>query len=815
MKISYNWLKQYIDVDYEPKVAAEVLTMIGLEVEGIELHQTVKGGLAGLVIGEVKTCIKHPNSDHLSITTVDVGAENLLNIVCGAPNVAAGQKVVVATIGTVLYNGDESITIKKGKIRGEVSEGMICAEDEIGLGESHDGIMILPETAIVGSLAKDFFNIQDEYIFEIAILPNHIDAASHYGVARDLAAFLSQTGEGKLNRPSVDAFAVDNHNLNIAVEVAAKEACPRYSGVSITGVKVGASPEWLQERLKAIGLKPINNIVDITNFVLHELGQPLHAFDADKIKGNKVIVNTLAEGTKFVTLDAQERKLRASDLMICNAEEPMCIAGVFGGLESGVSEATQNIFLESAYFDAGFVRKTSKHHLLNTDASFRFERGTDPNGTILALKRAALLIKEIAGGSISSEISDYYPNPVADFRIETSYGFIDRLIGKQIGKEKIDKILTSLEIKIVSDDNDQLILDVPPYRVDVRTGADIVEEVLRIYGLNNIEVPTVVKSSIQNAIKPDDEKLRNLIADLLTSRGFYEAWTNSITKAAYYDLLESYKADNLAKIVNPLSSDLNAMRQTLLFGGLESIANNINHRNLDVKLYEFGKVYTYDATKGGENPLSKFNETKRLALFLTGKKNPLNWKAKEEAVDFYFAKNQIDAVLQRLNIKPEQLVVDEINDEIFAYGLSYTFKNKTVARFGAVSAKILKRMDVDADVFYADFDWEFLLKSYSPVVSYKELPKFPAVRRDLALLVDKTVKFSQLKEIAYKTERNLLKDVTIFDVYEGKNLAADKKSYALSFTLQDTQNTLNDKQIEKTMSNLIKNYEQQLGASLR
>lgn len=815
MKISYNWLKQYIDVNYEPKVAAEVLTMIGLEVEGIELHQTVKGGLAGLVIGEVKTCIKHPNSDHLSITTVDVGAESLLNIVCGAPNVAAGQKVVVATIGTVLYNGDESFTIKKGKIRGEVSEGMICAEDEIGLGESHDGIMVLPDTAVVGSLAKDYFNIQDDHIFEVAILPNHIDAASHVGVARDLVAFLQQNGEGILKKPTVDAFAVDSHSLPIEVQVVNTDACLRYSGVSISGVRVADSPEWLQERLKAIGLKPINNIVDITNFVLHELGQPLHAFDADKIKGGKVVVNTLPEGSKFVTLDGVERKLTAKDLMICNAEEPMCIAGVFGGLESGVSATTQNIFLESAYFDAGYVRKTSKYHLLNTDASFRFERGTDPNGTIYALKRAALLIKEIAGGAISSEISDFYPQPVADFRIETSYDFIDRLIGKQIGKQTIDSILSSLEIKIVSGDEGQLVLDVPPYRVDVKTPADIVEEVLRIYGLNNIEVPTTVKSSIQNAAKPDSEKLTNLISDLLTSRGFCEAWTNSISKAAYYDQLETYKADHLARIVNPLSSDLNAMRQTLLFGGLESIANNINHRNLDVKLYEFGKVYSYDASKTSENSLSKFAESKRLAFFLTGNKNPLNWKSKEEPVSFYYAKSHVDAVLNRLNIKLDQLQIDEVNDEIFTYGLGYALKNKNIVRFGAVSSKLLKRLDIDAEVFYADFDWELLLKTYSPTVSYKELPKFPAVRRDLALLVDKSVKFSQLKEIAFKTERSILKDVTIFDVYEGKNLGADKKSYALSFTLLDTEKTLTDKQIEKTMANLIRNYEQQLGASLR
>ncbi|WP_461643920.1 phenylalanine--tRNA ligase subunit beta [Labilibaculum euxinus] len=816
MKVSYKWLKDYIDIDLTPAEMDDILTQIGLEVGGIEKIQSIKGGLEGLVIGEVKTCIPHPNSDHLSITSVDVNGEELLPIVCGAANVAAGQKVVVATVGTVLYDGDESFTIKKSKIRGEVSLGMICAEDEIGVGTGHEGIMELPLEAVVGTPAAKYFNVEDDIAIEIDLTPNRIDGASHIGVARDLAAYLKQQKAIEYKMPSVEAFKVENNSTPIEVVVENPEACHRYSGVCVSDVTIAESPEWLQNRLKAIGLKPINNIVDITNFVLFETGQPLHAFDYSKIAGNKVIVKTLAGGAQFTTLDETKRELNENDLMICNAEEPMCIAGVFGGLESGVSASTTSVFLESAYFDSVSVRKTARRHGLNTDASFRFERGTDPNNTIYAMKRAALLIKEIAGGIISSEVIDIYPNPVADFKVEVSVDRIERLIGKKIGKETIKNILTALEIGIEKEDDDTLNLLVPPYRVDVKREADIVEEVLRIYGFNNVEVPGKVNASLSYAPKPDEHKLRNTIADLLSYSGFNEIMNNSLTKASYYENLESLKPENTVRIFNPLSSDLNAMRQSLLFGGLECIAYNINRRNMDLKFYEFGKSYQHFKNEENENPVDNYFEKEHLSVFMCGNKTAANWNLKEEPTNFFHIKAFTENVLKRLGFKIDKLRINEIENDQFTEGLSYGVKKKVLVEVGMVSGKILKEMNIDVPVYYADFDWETLIgEATKNKIAYTEIPKYPAVKRDLALLIDKSTSFAEIKTIAFNCEKNLLKSVSLFDIYEGEKLGADKKSYAVSFILQDTVKTLEDKQIDKIMQKLIKSYEKQLGAQIR
>ncbi|MFA8436695.1 MAG: phenylalanine--tRNA ligase subunit beta [Marinifilaceae bacterium] len=816
MKISYNWLKEYIDVDLTPSEIDEILTQTGLEVGGIEKYQSIKGGLEGLVIGEVKTCVPHPNSDHLSMTTVDVGTEELLPIVCGAPNVAAGQKVVVATVGTVLYDGEESFTIKKSKIRGEVSLGMICAEDEIGVGAGHDGIMVLDGDAVVGTPAKDFFKIEDDIVIEIDLTPNRVDGASHIGVARDLAAYLKQQKDIEYHTPSVDDFKVDNTNTPIEVVVEKKEACHRYSGVCISGVKIEESPEWLQNRLKAIGLNPINNVVDITNYVLFETGQPLHAFDMAKVNGNKVVVKTEPKGKLFVTLDETKRELHENDLMICNAEEPMCIAGVFGGLDSGVSETTTDIFLESAYFDSVYVRKTARRHGLNTDASFRFERGTDPNNTIYAMKRAAMLIKEIAGGNISSDIIDIYPEPVEDFKVEVSIDRIEKLIGKKIGKETIMNILTALEIKIEQEDSDTLNLLVPPYRVDVKREADVIEEILRIYGFNNVEVPNKVNSTLSYSPKPDEHKLKNMLADILTANGFNEIMNNSLGKASYYEGLESVKAENTVNIYNPLSSDLNAMRQSLLFGGLECIAYNINRKNADLKFYEFGKSYHYFKKEEHENPVKNYVEKEHLAIFMTGNKTQASWNLKEEPTSFYHLKAYVENILTRLGFKVNGLKIKETESDLFTEGLSYNAKKVQLVEMGLVNGKLLKNSDIDVPVFYADFNWENLIaEAKKNKVSYTELPKFPAVKRDLALLLDTSASFAEIKQIAFNCERKLLKSVSLFDVYEGESLGADKKSYAVSFILQDTEKTLNDKQIDKIMQKMIKSYEKQLGAQLR
>ena len=819
MNISYNWLKQYINIDVTPDALSKALTSIGLEVGGVEEVQTVKGGLEGLVIGEVLTCGAHENSDHLHVTTVNVGAGEPLQIVCGAPNVAAGQKVVVATVGTKLYSGDESFSIKRSKIRGVESLGMLCAQDEIGIGTSHDGIIVLPADVQVGTLAKDYYGIKSDYLLEVDITPNRVDAASHFGVARDLAAFFALKDKSvQLTRPSVDAFAVQNTNLTIPVVVENTDACPRYSGVTISGVTVTESPEWLKNYLQIIGLRPINNIVDATNFVLHELGQPLHAFDADKIKGDEVRVKNMPEGTIFTTLDGVERKLNAADLMICNAENAMCIGGVFGGLDSGVTETTKNVFLESAYFNPVTIRKTARRHGLNTDASFRFERGCDPTNTIYVLKRCALLIQEVAGGQISSEIVDVYPEEVKPFVVELSLRKINTLIGKEIGKENIETILAALEMKIVSQNEEGYVLHVPVYRVDVQRDVDVIEDILRIYGYNNVEIGDTLKSNLSFGTKPDSYKLQHLISEQLTAQGFNEVLNNSLTKGGYYTDLTSYPAANSVKMLNPLSSDLNVMRQTMLFGGLENIARNINRKNADLKFYEFGNCYYYNAENKKEGEaLSAYSEDFHLGLWLTGNKRAQSWVAAEEKSSIYELKAFVENVFARLGFTMRKLVVGEYANDLLSEALTvYTRSGKQLAVYGIVSPKIRKMMDIDAEVYFADLNWNAILAELGDQkVRYTELAKFPEVKRDLALLLDKSVTFAEIEKIAFETERKLLKSVNLFDVYEGKNLEEGKKSYAVSFVLQDETKTLTDGQIEPIMKKLQGNFETKLGAKLR
>ena len=815
MNISLNWLKDYLKTDLEIEKICEILTSIGLEVGGYEKFESIRGGLKGLVIGEVKTCEAHPDSDHLHITTVDLGDGRLTPIVCGAPNIAAGQKVVVATIGTVLYDGDKEFVIKKSKIRGQESEGMICAEDEIGIGHDHSGIIVLPADARVGMPASEYYHITTDYTIEVDITPNRADGASHLGVARDLAAYLQQQQDIHYTLPSVEAFQVDRNTAGISIEVQRPEACLRYAGVCIEGVKVQESPEWLQTKLKAIGLHPINNVVDVTNFILFESGQPLHSFDKDKIKGNQVIIRSFPTGTKFTTLDGVERELNENDLMVCNTKEPMCIAGVFGGLESGITENTTNVFLESACFDPVFVRKTARRHGLNTDASFRFERGTDPNIVIYALKRAALLIKELGGGQITSEIIDIYPDPVDDFEVEVKYSNIDRLIGKAIGHDTIKKILCSLEIKIVRENAESLLLHIPPYRVDVRREADVIEDILRIYGFNNIEVPAKVNSTLSYSEKPDDFQLKNKIADLLAANGFNEIMNNSLTKASYFENSETYKPENTVMLFNPLSADLNAMRQSLLFGGLETIAYNINRKNSNLRLFEFGKAYTFHR-KEGDNHLKQYQEKDKLALFITGNKSLVSWNSKEQKTDFFNLKCYAEMVLNRLGFKVTNLNIDTCSEDIYREGLTYTQNGKHIVTIGMLAHKILKTTDIEQEVYYAEFSWDNILKAIkNHTITFTPMPKFPAVKRDLSLLLDKKVSFKEVRELAMRTEKNLLKSVNLFDVYEGGKLGADKKSYAVSFTLQDEEKTLTDKQIDKIMNKLIGSYRHMLGAEIR
>jgi phenylalanyl-tRNA synthetase beta chain len=818
MNIAYSWLKEYIDVDLTPIQMSDILTQIGLEVAGIEEVETVKGGLKGLVVGEVLTCKHHPDSDHLSVTTVDVGGSSVLPIVCGAPNVKAGQKVIVAVVGTVLYDGDKEFKIKKSKIRGEASEGMICAEDEIGLGTGHDGIMVLDTLAKPGTAASEYFNVESDYLIEVDLTPNRIDGASHIGVARDLAAYLKQHQKVDYKRHSVDAFAVDNHDLEIAVELEVPEACHRYSGITISGVEIKESPEWLQNRLRTIGLSPINNVVDITNFVLFETGQPLHAFDCDQLAGNQIRVKTLAAGTKFITLDEVERELHPDDLMICNGNsEPMCIGGVFGGLNSGVKSSTRNLFIESAWFDPVYIRKTARRFALNTDASFRFERGTDPDGVIYALKRAALLIKEIAGGTISSDIVDVYPTSALPFEVDVKYANVKRLIGIEIPADKIKNILTALEMEIVAETGEMLSLKVPPYRVDVQREADVIEDILRIYGYNNVAPEMHVNSTIQYSVKPNPEKVKNQISDLLAAKGFNEIWSNSLTKASYYEGKEVLSSDRTVSILNPLSQDLNAMRQSLLFGGLEAISRNSKYQNADLKFFEFGNTYFYD---GGENlasPADKYHEEMHLGLFVTGNKEAENWSSTTTKTTFFELKAHVENVLNRIGIQIEKLKLESLSGDLFEEGLVYQRGDgKNVVQLGFVNSSLLKNAGISNSVFYADFDWGFILKQLKSLkFVYAELSKFPAVRRDLALLVDESVTFSQLKAIAQKTERKLLKAVDIFDVYKGNKLPQGKKSYALSFILRDDEKTLNDKTIDKTMNRLIAVFERDLRAKLR
>ena len=820
MNISYNWLKEYVDFNLTPDEVAAALTSIGLETGSVEEVQTIKGGLEGLVIGEVLTCEAHPNSDHMHVTTVNLGQGEPVQIVCGAPNVAAGQKVVVATLGTKLYDGDECFTIKKSKLRGVESNGMICAEDEIGLGTDHAGIIVLPETAVPGTLAKDYYNIKSDYVLEVDITPNRADACSHYGVARDLYAYLVQNGQPtSLKKPSVDAFAVENNDLDIKVTVENTEACPRYAGVTVKGVTVKESPEWLQNKLRLIGVRPINNVVDITNYIVHAFGQPLHCFDAAKIKGGEVVVKTMPEGTPFVTLDEVERKLSERDLMICNKEEAMCIAGVFGGLDSGSTEATTDVFIESAYFHPTWVRKTARRHALSTDASFRFERGIDPNNTLYCLKLAALMVKELAGGTISSEIKDICAAPVADFRVALTYNKVNSLIGKEIPAETIKRIVTSLEMNIVEETAEGLTLDVPPYRVDVQRDCDVIEDILRIYGYNNVEIPTTLKSSLTVKGEHDkSNKLQNLIAEQLVGCGFNEILNNSLTRAAYYDGLESMAPQNLVMLMNPLSNDLNAMRQSLLFGGLESINRNANRKNADLKFFEFGNCYFYNAEKkDAEKPLNAYSEEYHLALWVTGKKVSNSWAHADENSSVYELKAYVENIFARLGLSMRNLVVGALTDDVFATALSVqTRGGKRLASFGVVTKKIQKAFDIDNEVYYADLNWKELMKAIkSCKVNFTELTKFPAVKRDLALLLDKKVQFAEIEKIAYDTEKKLLKSVELFDVYEGKNLEAGKKSYAVSFTLQDENATLNDKQIDKIMQKLIANLQNKLDAKLR
>ncbi len=820
MNISYNWLKEYVSFDLTPAEVAEALTSIGLEVGGVEEVQSIKGGLEGIVIGEVLTCEPHPNSDHMHITTVNLGSGDPVQIVCGAPNVAAGQKVVVATLGTKLYDGDECFTIKKSKLRGVESLGMICAEDEVGLGTSHDGIMVLPADAVPGTPAKDYFNIKSDYVLEVDITPNRADACSHYGVARDLYAYLVQAGKAtSLTRPSDDAFCVDNQDLPIAIEVADTTACPRYAGVTVKGVTVKESPAWLQDKLRLIGLRPINNVVDVTNYILHAYGQPLHCFDADKIKGGKVIVKTMPQDTPFVTLDGVERKLDAHDLMICNAEEPMCMAGVFGGLDSGSTETTKNVFLESAYFNPTVVRKTARRHGLNTDSSFRFERGIDPNSVIYCLKQAAMLIKELAGGTISMDIKDLYPHPIADFTVDLNYQYVHDLVGKTIPVETIKRIVTSLEMKILSETSEGITLQVPAYRVDVQRPCDVVEDILRIYGYNNVEIPTTLKSSLTVKGEVDQwQKMQNLISEQLVGCGFNEILNNSLTKSAYYDGLETYPSQHLVMLMNPLSSDLNCMRQTLLFGGLESIRHNVNRKCADLKFFEFGNCYYYHADKKNpEKSLAAYSENNHLALWVTGKRVSNSWAHPEENSSVYELKAYVLNIFTRLGLNLGSVVFGNLSNDIYSVAVTVqTRGGKLLATYGVLTKKLQKAFDLDNEVYYAEINWHELMKAVKNVkVSYTEISKYPAVKRDLALLLDKNVQFAEVEKIAYDTERKLLKAVELFDVYEGKNLEPGKKSYAVSFLLQDEHATLNDKQIDKIMQKLIANLENKLGAKLR
>ena len=820
MNISYKWLKEYVDFDLTAQQVADALTSTGLEVDALEEVQSIKGGLKGLYVGKVLTCEAHPNSDHLHVTTVDLGKGEPSQIVCGAPNVAAGQKVIVADLGCVLYDGDKEFVIKKSKLRGVESNGMICAEDEIGVGTSHDGIIVLPEDAVVGTPAAEYYNLESDWLIEVDITANRADGLSHWGVARDLYAWLKSNGyETKMHRPDCSAFTVDNHDLPIEVKIENTEACKRYACVSVTDCEVKESPEWLKNKLNTIGLRPINNIVDITNYVMMAYGQPLHTFDADMVKGHKIVVKTMPDGTPFQTLDGEEHKLSDRDLAICNEEDPMCIAGVFGGKGSGTYETTKNVVLESAYFHPTWIRKSARRHGLSTDASFRFERGVDPNGTIYALQQAAILCKELAGGKVSMEICDVYPEPMKNAVVDLTYKYVHDLVGKDIPVEKIKSICESLEMKVLEETAEGLKLEIPAYRVDVTRPCDVVEDILRIYGYNNVEIPTQLKGSL--VIKGDEDqkhKLANLVSEQLVGEGFNEILNNSLTKGAYYEGSASFPAENCVKIMNPLSTDLNVMRQTLLFGGLESVQHNVNRKRGNLRFFEFGNVYTFDPEKENlDDPMQAYKEQYHAALWITGKRVEGSWAHANEDSNFYELSAYVENILRRIGVKPGMIVRKKSESDIFSAGLTIENRGgKKLIEMGIIAKKLQKQFGLDAPVFYAELNWTALMKVIKKnEVLYTEVPKFPAVSRDLALLVDNSVEFAQIEQIARQTEKKLLKKVELFDVYEGDKLPAGKKSYAVNFILQDEEKTMGDKQIEAIMNKLIANIKKQLGAELR
>ena len=820
MNISYNWLKEYVDIDLTPQETADALTSLGLETGSVEKAESIKGGLQGLVIGEVLTCEAHPDSDHLHVTTVNLGDGVPVQIVCGAPNVAAGQHVIVATLGTKLYDGDKEFVIKKSKIRGVESFGMICAEDEIGVGTSHDGIIVLPADTVPGTPAREYYNITDDYVLEVDLTPNRIDAASHYGVARDLSAWLALHGKnGNLRMPSTDGYHSDRPDGAIAVAVENTEACPRYSGVTIRNIKVQESPKWLKDYLTTVGQRPINNIVDITNFALLAFNQPLHCFDLAKVKGGKVVVRTVAEGTKFTTLDEVERTLTDHDLMICNAEEPMCIGGVFGGLDSGVTDTTTDIFLESAYFNPTWVRKTARRQGLNTDSSFRFERGIDPNTTVKFLKIAAMLVKELAGGEICGDIVDIKSQEFPAFPVTLEYGYVDSLIGKEIGKETIKGILKSLEIEITSESDTALELLVPTYRVDVQRPCDVVEDLLRVYGYNNVEFGDTVHSSLSYKGEIDvKQQLQTLVSEQLTAAGFNEILNNSLTAVSYYEGSAAYPIDNCVKLLNPLSNDLGVLRQTLLYGGLESIAHNINHKAANLRFYEFGNVYRFDPTvDGSEKLLAPYSEHTSMGIWMSGNNHDANWNDKERKFTVYDLKAVVENLFARIGLSDKEIVAEQVSDEIYSAALVLKHKTgKQIGELGIIKPAVRRKFDIDQDVFFAQLNWDALVKmTMKKSVTFTDLPKTQPVKRDLALLVDKSVTFAQIEQVVRQSERKLLRSVTLFDVYEGKNLEAGKKSYAISMTLQDDEKTLQDKQIDATMNKIIANLQKQLDAKLR
>ncbi|MBM6992636.1 MAG: phenylalanine--tRNA ligase subunit beta [Prevotella sp.] len=822
MKISYKWLKEYVDFELTPQETADALTATGLEVDALEEIQAIRGGLKGLYVGKVLTCEAHPNSDHLHVTTVDLGKGEAQQIVCGAPNVAAGQKVIVADLGCVLYDGDSEFVIKKSRLRGVDSFGMICAEDEIGVGTDHNGIIVLPDDAVVGMPAAEYYKLESDWVIDIDITANRADALSHYGVARDLYASLVQQGiNTSLHRPDCSAFAVDNENLPIDVEIENTTACKRYACLSVTDCEVKESPKWLQDKLTTVGLRPINNIVDITNYIMLAYGQPMHCFDADMVKGHKIVVRTQPEGTKFVTLDGEEHVLGEHDLSICNAEDPMCIAGIFGGKGSGTYETTRNVVLESAYFHPTWIRKSARRHGLSTDASFRFERGIDPNGQIYALKQAAILCKELAGGKVSMQVKDVYPTPMDDFKVSLKYEYCDRLIGKQLGKDTIKSIVTSLEMKIEAENEEGLELLVPAYRVDVQRPCDVVEDILRIYGYNNIEIPTQLKSSLTTEEEADKEhRLENIVSEQLVGCGFNEILNNSLSKSSYYEANEwnSFGWDTTVKVMNPLSADLGVMRQTLLFGGLESLARNINRKRTNLKFFEAGNVYAYNPEKDNhEESIKAYSQEYHLGLWLTGKRVEGSWAHADEETTFYELKAYVENILRRAGVSEGMVVSGNTENNVFAYGL--TLKNrggKVLVEYGKLGKKALHLLGIDNDVYYAELNWTAILKAIKKnKIEFKELNKYPAVSRDLALLIDEGVEFAQIESIARQTEKKILKKVELFDVYQGKNLPAGKKSYAVNFILEDEGQTLNDKQIEAIMQKLIKNLTGKLGAELR